>query len=102
MTYSKLWILKEEPYNYFKIWVQHFMLLTTTNFRIYWIAHLGDFHLYADDAQLYISFKPGDSESRQTIISPAQTCIKDFKTWMTYNKLKLNDDKTEFIIFTTN
>ena len=56
--------------------------------------HSLDFHLYANDTQLNISFKPGGSVSRQT-------CIKDIKTWMTNNLLKLNDDKTKLIIITT-
>ena len=60
-----------------------------------------DFHLYADDTQLYISFKSCDSISRQTGISQVEACIKDIKTWMTNNLLKLNDDKTELIIITT-
>ena len=63
--------------------------------------HNLDFHLYADDTQLYISFKPCDSISRQTAISQVEACIKDIKTWMTNNLLKLNDDKTELIIVTT-
>ena len=57
--------------------------------------------LYADDIQLYISFKPCDSISRQTTISQVDACIKDIKTWMTNNLLKLNDEKTELIIITT-
>ena len=63
--------------------------------------HNLDFHLYADDTQLYISFKPCDSISRQTAISRVEACIKDIKTWMTNNLFKLNDDKTELIIVTT-
>ena len=63
--------------------------------------HNLDFHLYADDTQLYISFKPCDSISRQTAISQVEACIKDIKTWMTKNLVKLNDDKTELIILTT-
>ena len=63
--------------------------------------HSLDFHLYADDTQLYISFKPCDSISTQTAISQIEACIKDIKTWMTNNLLKLNDDKTELIIITT-
>ena len=31
-----------------------------------------------------------------------QDCISDVKTWMTSNKLKLNDDKTECLLIVSN
>ena len=31
-----------------------------------------------------------------------QDCISDVKTWMTANKLKLNDDKTESLLIASN
>ena len=61
-----------------------------------------DFHVYADDTQLYVSFKLRHSISRQTAISQVEACIKDIITWMTNNLSKLNYDKTELIIITTN
>ena len=57
-----------------------------------------DFYLYADDTQLYISFKPGDSVSRQIAKSQVEACTGDFKTWMAN---KINDAKTELIIITS-
>ena len=63
--------------------------------------HRLNFHLYADDTQLYISFQPGGSVSNETAISCLKACIKDIKIRMTNNPLKLNDDKTELIVITT-
>ncbi|CAB3987917.1 Hypothetical predicted protein, partial [Paramuricea clavata] len=60
--------------------------------------HLPDAHAYADDTQLYISFKPDSTASELEAVTSLQNCIADIKTWMTVDKLKLNDDKTEFII----
>ena len=55
-----------------------------------------NYHLYADDSQLYTSsnFLDLDNHLRQT-----ELCIEDTKSFMDSNKLKLNNDKTELIIF---
>ena len=60
-----------------------------------------NFHLYADDTQLCISFQPGVPVSKETAISCLEASIKDIKIWMTNNLLKLDDDKTELIVITT-
>ena len=54
------------------------------------------FHIYADDTQLYISFKCKDPLESLTKLN---MCISDIRVWMIKNKLKINDSKTEFIIF---
>ena len=55
------------------------------------IAH----HLYADDSQLYVSFSSGDSAAA---LSGLQSCSASVQSWMSTNKLKLNPDKTEFLL----
>jgi len=55
-------------------------------------------HLYADDTQLYLPFNPSDSASAMARL---EACVEDIKLWMERNFLKLNDSKTEFIIFGT-
>ena len=61
------------------------------------------YHTYADDTQLYLSFKNNSAESeayhigRMCIIH----CIKEIRLWMSQNFLKLNENKTEFIVFGT-
>ena len=59
------------------------------------------FHLYADDTQLYLSFKPSISNSKLDCITRIEKCINEINVWMTQNLLKLNSDKTEFILFGT-
>ena len=54
------------------------------------------YHIYADDTQLYISFKCKDPLESLTKLN---MCISDIRVWMIKNKLKMNDSKTEFIIF---
>ena len=56
---------------------------------------------YADDNQLYISFKPGSSASELEAVTALQHCILHIKTWMTADKLKLNYDKTELTVIGT-
>jgi len=58
-------------------------------------------HGYADDTQLYLRFPQKDISQFQQAITKLESCIEDIRTWMTTNKLKLNEDKTEFMIITS-
>ena len=54
------------------------------------------YHIYADDTQLYISFKCKDPLESLTKLN---MCISDIQVWMIKNKFKITYSKTEFIIF---
>ncbi len=54
-----------------------------------------DFHLYADDTQLYSSFKASNVNASLTAMSD---CASDINEWMIANKLKMNTDKTEVML----
>ena len=58
-------------------------------------------HCYADDSQIYFSFKPDDSSSQQDAITTMQNCIDDIRSWMEHDKLPLNGKKTEFLVIGT-
>ena len=58
--------------------------------------HNVSLHLYADDTQLYLTFDPQNSIHA---IEQIEACVADIKLWMGRNFLKLNDEKTEFILF---
>ena len=47
--------------------------------------------------QLYLEFILSDTTSRDNDIHRLELCIKDIRTWMRLNMLKLNDDKTELL-----
>ena len=57
-----------------------------------------DYHIYADDTQLYCSF---DVHSINDVIGSLSNCISDIRSWMIRNKLKINDDKTEFLVISS-
>ena len=57
-----------------------------------------DYHIYADDTQIYCSF---DINSPAEALQQIQMCISDIRTWMIKNKLKINDGKTEFLVITS-
>ena len=54
------------------------------------------YHIYADDTQLYISFKRKDPLESLTKLN---MCVSDIGVWMIKNRLKFKDSKTECIIF---
>ena len=57
-----------------------------------------NYHIYADDTQLYITF---DLSDPSTALEKINLCISDIRTWMIKNKLKINDSKTEFLVLTS-
>jgi hypothetical protein len=57
-----------------------------------------NYHLYADDTQVYITCRPQHIDSA---ISQIETCIASVKRWMSTHHLKLNDNKTEFLVISS-
>ena len=56
------------------------------------------YHIYADDTQLYTEFNPRIPGDSVTALFKLESCITEIKEWMNVNKLKLNEDKTEFFV----
>ncbi|KAF7239025.1 Heparan-alpha-glucosaminide N-acetyltransferase [Varanus komodoensis] len=52
-------------------------------------------HQYADDTQLYLSFSTNPGEA----VAVLNRCLVEVMGWMRANKLKLNPDKTEVLLF---
>ena len=62
-----------------------------------------DFHGYANDSQNYLSFRPSRSDNipTQECLLKLKKCKGEIRKWMGTNLLKLNDDKTEFLMVGT-
>ena len=71
-----------------------------------YISPLGDvirkhginFHMYADDVQLYVSFRPCD---QMKVLRELQQCLDDVDSWLRENRLLQNWNKTKMITFGT-
>ena len=61
--------------------------------------HGVSYQLYADDTQLYVTFKVNDPEDLQSALLRIEACISEIRAWMVLHRLKLNDDKTEYVFF---
>ena len=61
-------------------------------------SYIPSSHSYADDNQLYMSFRPSDSLSEVEAVAALENCIRDVHAWMREDMLWLNDDKTEFLL----
>ena len=68
--------------------------------RLYHVIanHLPSAHGCADDTQLYLSFRPNDRSSQDQAIASVEACISDVRAWLIYNRLLINDSKTEFLV----
>ena len=52
-------------------------------------------HMYADNMQLYIAFKPVGGGALAT--ERVEACVNEMSSWMPKNKLQLNDSKRQSI-----
>ena len=53
------------------------------------------YHFYADDTQLYITFRTSSCDAKLV------NCVRDMDAWMLSNKLKLNEDKSEVLVISS-
>ena len=56
-------------------------------------------HFYADDTQIYSLFSP---ELASSVFSTIESCIRDVFAWMISNKLSVNPNETEYLLFNPN
>ena len=61
-------------------------------------VHLPDAYCFADDTQLYLSFNPNNPTDQTEAVCAIDRCISNIRKWIYQDKLKINDDKSEFII----
>ncbi|KAI0214517.1 putative RNA-directed DNA polymerase from transposon BS [Lamellibrachia satsuma] len=77
-----------------------FTLYTTPLQRIF-KRHGIKYHKYADDIQLYASYNPATSGDQVITARRLENCIGEARRWMALRMLKLNDEKTKMMIFTS-
>ena len=56
------------------------------------------YHRFADDIQLYVSYNPVMSAELEHAKQLLVQCVAEIRAWMLLHQLKLNNEKTEFIV----
>ena len=75
-----------------------FTLYVSPIWDICW-QHNINFHGYADDTQNYLNFRPDKYDTNKIRCKEnLERCISEVCTWMHTNLLKLNDNKTVFLL----
>ena len=73
-----------------------FSMYTTPISKIIHLHPHIKFHFYADDTQLYIHLS---HKNASVALTKLTACLQDVQRWMSLSKLKLNPEKTEFVVF---
>ena len=63
--------------------------------------HLSSVHGYAEDTQIYFSFRPCSIHSEINAVSVIEKCMADVRSWFIGNRLMINDAKTDFLVIGT-
>lgn len=63
--------------------------------------HNLNFHFYADDSQIFLSFESGVIQQQENAVCTLNNAVSDIRSWMAANMLMLNDDKTELMVIGT-
>ena len=58
-------------------------------------------HFYADDTQLCVTFDPRVRDDYDDVTARLTTCLAEIRQWMVMNFVKLNDDKTEYLVISS-
>ncbi len=79
------------------------ILLSIYNFPIGEIIkkHNISYHFYADDGQMYLAFSPKNKLSQTEARTKMVECAEEVNSFLTANKMKQNDGKTEFLLLST-
>ena len=65
-------------------------------------SHDLQYHFYADDTQLYITFRTDSADDTCLVELRVEHWVEEIDRWMISNKLKLNDDKRNLLFLTLN
>ena len=56
------------------------------------------YHLYADDSQLYISFKTDSYEDLQMVKAKIEMCVKEINAWLVHNGLTFGEISASIVL----